>query len=180
METKRLFIASFVAEYLFARHISDIQNIFANSSSGKWSDLNNLHFTYKFLGNVEINKIPEIIDLMKDLFTEYPSIIKFNKLGLLKSRIKPQVLYSSIYNADKSVFNNFKEIENRLVKYGFPKEKQKFMPHVTLLRIKKFEENFFDVFEQNKEFYIGKQQKYKINLVSSTLTHSGPIYEILA
>jgi 2'-5' RNA ligase len=180
METKRIFLASFVSENLFNRHFQNIKDIFAESCSGKWAELNNLHFTYKFLGNVPVENIPEIITLLKDKLVEYPFVLKFNGLGILKSYKNPLVLFARVYSPEKDVITNFLDIEKRLVKYGFPKEKQKFNAHITLLRIKNHNEKFEDKYELHKDLYIGKQQNYRINLVSSTLTQDGPIYEILA
>lgn len=180
METKRLFVATFVAQHIFQRHFDNIKTIFADTCSGKWSDIQNLHFTYKFLGNVPIDKISEIKDLLDDKLIEYDSILKFNGLGVLNSPQNPQTLYARVYSPDKKVLDNFLDIESRLVKYGFAKEKRKFLAHATLLRIKKFDEKFEETFELNKELYIGKQQKFRIDLVASTLTHDGPIYEIIS
>lgn len=180
MEVKRLFVATFVAKHLFERHFSNIQKEFGNSCSGKWTELHNLHFTYKFLGNVEVEKISEISELLKDRLVEHNGILKFNGLGYITSRNAPSVLYARVYSPDKMVLDNFIQIERKLIKFGFPKEKRKFMPHVSLLRIKNSEPIFAETFENNKDHYIGKQVNYKISLVASTLTHDGPIYEIIA
>jgi len=180
MEVKRLFIATFVAKHLFERHLANVQNTFAEVCSGKWTEMQNLHFTYKFLGNIEVGKIPEITELIKDKLIEYPSIIKFNGLGVMRSPQKPNVLFARAYSPDKLVLSNFAELEKTLTEYGFAKERQKFMPHVTLLRVKNSQPNFAEVFENNKDTYIGKQNGFRISLVASTLTHDGPIYEIIA
>lgn len=180
MEVKRLFIATFVARNLFERTYSKIQSTFDGHCHGKWTELENLHFTYKFLGNVEVEKIAEIKDLLKSNLKEFTGIIKYNGIGVLRSPQKPSILYARVYSPDKIVLDNFTQIEKTLIKYGFPKERQKFLPHVTMLRIKGHEEGFADVFEINKDNYIGKQVGFKISLVSSTLTHDGPIYEIIS
>jgi RNA 2',3'-cyclic 3'-phosphodiesterase len=180
MEVKRLFVATFVAKHLFERHLSNIQSTFAEVCHGKWTEIENLHFTYKFLGNIEVDKIPAITELIKDKLIEYPSVIKFNGLGVLRSPQKPSVLFARVYSPDKLILSNFAELEKILTENGFAKERQKFMPHVTLLRVKGAQENFANTFEINKDTYIGKQSGFKISLVSSTLTHDGPIYEIIA
>ncbi|MBX3044378.1 MAG: RNA 2',3'-cyclic phosphodiesterase [Candidatus Kapabacteria bacterium] len=180
MEVKRLFIATFAAKYLFERHYSKLQEIFAPVCTGKWTELHNLHFTYKFLGNVEVEKIPEITELIKDKLIEYPGILKFNGLGVMRSPQQPSLLYARVHSPDKSVLTNFFELEKKLTAHGFSREKRKFMPHITLLRVKSSNENFADVYEKNKETYIGKQVNFKVSLVASTLTHEGPIYEIIA
>ena len=180
MEVKRLFVATFVTQQLFERHYTSIQEKFNTACNGKWCEINNLHFTYKFLGNVEVEKIPEITDVIREKLIEYPGILKFNGLGVISTPQKPNVLYARVFSPDKSVLDNFIDIERKLTKYGFPREKRKFMPHVSLLRVKGYNDTFPEMFEINKDTYIGKQVKYKINLVASTLTNEGPIYEIIA
>lgn len=179
MEVKRLFISTFVETKIFERHFHNIQKTFDPVCSGKWTEIQNLHFTYKFLGNVPVDKISEVADLIKDRLITYPGNLKFNGLGVINSPKKPRILYARVHSPDKSVQQNFHYIEKILTEYGFPKEKVKFLPHVTLLRIKQFNEQFENIFLENKDNYIGKQVAYKIALVSSTLTHDGPIYQII-
>ncbi|GAB1371706.1 RNA 2',3'-cyclic phosphodiesterase [Candidatus Kapaibacterium sp.] len=179
MEVKRLFIATFVEQRIFGRHFDNIKSLFGDSCSGKWTELNNLHFTYKFLGNVEIGKLDEVKDALKGITGNYDSVLKFNGLGCLLRKNEPDILYARIYSPDKSTNKHFFDIEKRMIDLGFAKERKKFLPHVSLLRIKIHNENFREIFETNKNLYIGKQVKYSINLVASTLTHDGPIYDII-
>lgn len=179
MSSKRLFIAAFVSRFLFERQYPVLNTAFNECASGKWTEIQNLHFTFKFLGNVPEEKIPEVADLISDKLVKYESVLKFNGLGVLMRNNKPDVLYARVFSPDKGVLLNFNEIESRLTNYGFKKEKGRFIPHVTLLRIKNSNDNFAEVMEANKGLYIGKQTNYKINLVASTLTQQGPIYEII-
>lgn len=179
MEMRRLFIATFVAKNLFERNYSNIQSAFAPACNGKWTELHNLHLTYKFLGNVPVEKIPEITELIKDKLIEYPGTLKFNGLGVMPNPQRPQVLYARVYSPEREVLGNYLELEKRLTAYGFQKEKRKFTPHVALLRVKNFNDTFPSIYESNMETYMGKQVGYKISLVASTLTHEGPVYEIL-
>src|SRR5690554_4122178 len=117
MDVKRLFVATFISRNLFERHYQTIQDNFKDACSGKWTELENLHFTYKFLGNVATNKIPEIAELLKDNLIEYTSTLKFNGLGILGNPQNPNVLYSRVYSPDKSVLANFLEIEKKMTKY---------------------------------------------------------------
>ncbi|MDQ1265778.1 MAG: 2,3-cyclic 3-phosphodiesterase [Bacteroidota bacterium] len=179
MEKKRLFIATFIDKKIFETKYSSVIEEFSTCCTGKWVEHENLHFTYYFLGDVEDNKIPVLMEDLKFFLKTYNAPLYVNALGCFPSPARPKVLYADIFNPDKTVFFTQRKIERTLERHGFLPEKRKYEPHVTLLRVKSSEQQFKDVIMKYRRYDFGKMYKFRINLVESQLTNQGPIYTIL-
>ncbi len=179
METKRLFLGTFVDNTLFSPVFNNIAEDFSKVCTGKWTELENLHFTYKFLGNVEVEKIPEIYTLLRPILREFKSVISIKGMGCFPNANKPRTLFVKIFNNERNIFKSFNKIDRDMESLGFPKEKNKFQPHVSLLRIKTYTPEFINVFNNYKEINIGLMSTFRLSLIESTLTNEGPIYKVL-
>ena len=180
METKRLFLGTFVDNTLFAPVINNIVDDFSPVCTGKWTEIENLHFTYKFLGNVDVEKIPDIIGLLKPILREFKSVLTIKGIGCFPHPNNPKTLFVKVFNNERNIFKSFNKIERDMESLGIQKEKRKFQPHVSLLRIKKYDEKFIDVLNNYKDLNIGLMNKFKIHLVESKLTNEKPIYTIIS
>lgn len=177
VETKRLFIGTFIDTSLFESKFKLIHYDFDACCGGKWVELNNLHFTYQFLGDVETKIIPELRNSLKDYLINYESKLIISGLSALPKLNFPKILYVKVQNEDDLVINTQKQIENVLISWGFQPENRAFTPHITLLRIKQFERNkFIETINKYKDFEIGVMDRFKIAIVESELTKYGPIY----
>jgi 2'-5' RNA ligase len=177
MNTKRLFIGTFIDKSLFAEHLATVQKSFEGISKGKWTESDNLHFTYIFLGEVPVNEIPEMQDALKTQLISYDSKLIIRGLGVFPGLSNPRVMFSKIENPDKLVDKKQKEIERILFHFGFKPEQKQFKAHVTLQRIK-FAQNleFRKCISDYEDFEFGTMDKFSIDLIESRLTTSGPVY----
>jgi 2'-5' RNA ligase len=180
IKTKRLFIATFVDRTLLDPIYPEIQNDFGKVVSGKWVEPENLHFTYKFLGSVDENKIPRILDAISDYLRVFESSFEFSKVGVFPKPNEAQILWLGLFNPDRKVFDIAQGIDEEMKKIGFRTERRKFLPHVTLVRIKKTTNSgFIDVLKEYKRLSIPPMESFSVNLVESQLTSKGPIYTII-
>lgn len=176
METKRLFIGTFINNSLFESKYKSIRNDFEQCCNGKWVEMSNLHFTYQFLGDVDTGNITEIRNSLKDFLINYDSKLIIKGLSALPKLNFPKVLYVKVEN--EVVINIQKQVESVLISWGFQPENRAYTPHITLLRIKKFERNqFIETIEKYKDFEIGEMNNFSINIIESQLTKYGPIYK---
>lgn len=180
MAIKRLFFGTFVDNTLFNGIMDELKDSFEPFLNGKWTEQENLHFTFKFLGNVEEERIEDIIRYTKRSLKEINSSLKIAGLGHFPMKSTPQLVFARVMNRDKSVSYHFNNIEKSMVKLGFPAEKRKFFPHITLLRVKGANEGYQEIIEKYKDVQFGYMKTYKVNLIESTLTQTGPIYNIIA
>lgn len=176
---KRLFIGVFIEDRFFTESFQKIKSDFKNVSFGKWVELNNLHFTIKFLGDVDSSQIPEIKNLLKENLIAHECNYSISGLSVLPARGIPRVLYAGIEAEGNTMLEQAVLIDSALEELGFDKEERDFFPHISLLRMKSVSNDFRSVLKQYSRFYFGKGTNFKIDLIESKLTPNGPIYKIL-
>jgi RNA 2',3'-cyclic 3'-phosphodiesterase len=179
MEKKRLFIGTFIKSEKFYEGYKKIVADFSPHCFGKWVEIENLHFTYKFLGDIEIEKIPDIIRSLYEQLKTHDSSFTLKGLGVFPNPKNPRVFFVNILNNDRKIFGIYKSIESSLFKLGFEKEKRAFKPHLSLQRVKSVTPDFQKTLQKFRNIDFDLVQNFSVNLVESQLTQKGPIYTIL-
>lgn len=160
----RLFLAMPVTLFDYA----SLQNDFEGLIQGKWIIPENLHLTLNFFGDrFEEELLTEVISKLK-LHIESSAL---EGLGLLEHN---NILY--VRTENDALFSLHNQIREALM---LPSE-QEFIPHVTLMRIKKI--NHPTLFKEKMSSYeekvIGTLQP-KIQLIQSRITPTGAQYTLL-
>ncbi len=97
---------------------------------------------------------------------------------------KPRVIWLGVSEGSTELTALAKIIQDRLVKLGFPHEKRKYSPHLTLGRVKRLTQDGRNMIEKllKEEDYIPStlESISTVYLKKSTLTPKGAIYENLA
>ncbi len=179
-KTKRLFIGTFVNRENFEFLYPEIKTDFNKVLSGKWVELENLHYTYKFLGAVEESIIPDIKGVLTDYLRVFKSTLEFRGIGVFPNPSDAKVLWLGLYNPDRLVFDIAQAIDEKMSTIGFRPERRRFLPHVTLNRIKKsLSSGFVDILNDYKTLKADPMTQFSVNLIESQLTPKGPIYSIV-
>lgn len=142
----------------------------------------NLHFTLKFLGEVDegvVNKIKGL--LMKLAAGEEPFKIDVGGVGVFPSEKFIRVVWLGApeltnlqVDVNESLFSLFKK--------ETPKQndaKRQSVVHLTLARVRsqKYEDEILEFTGRNKNIKIGRMQVKNIKLKKSNVTMNGPVYE---
>ncbi|WP_456465016.1 RNA 2',3'-cyclic phosphodiesterase [Desulfurobacterium sp.] len=176
---KRLFIGTTVS--IPEPELKEIKKeMAALEISGKWVEEHNLHFTYRFLGEVLSPFIPEISKSLRSHLSNVNKVeTELKGLGVFPNSKHPKVLWIGISAPGIEVIKE--AIDASLKPFGFKEEKQKFVPHVTVLRIKRFKHRikFSNYLNRMKEHLFLKMTIKEVSLVESVLTSEGPIYKNL-
>lgn len=102
-----------------------------------WTKPSNIHLTLKFLGGVEAARIDRVRKAVQRAATGIsPFEVEVSGAGCFPSPRNPRVLwvgFSVVPEALKQLYTN---IEDQLAREGFPREKRKFSPHLTIGRIR--------------------------------------------
>ncbi|MCS7202247.1 MAG: RNA 2',3'-cyclic phosphodiesterase [Dictyoglomus sp.] len=140
----------------------------------KWVEMENFHFTIRFLGETEENEIPNIIKIMDEVAKESDSFyISLKEIGAFPNFKNPRVIWIGIEKGYKEMKDLFNKLETRISKLKFKKEDKDFSPHLTLGRIKekiRWDEKW-KINIPYLEFFVEE-----IALFESQLTSQGPIY----
>jgi len=155
------------------KEIARLQEVLSNKIfTGKMTELENLHLTFKFLGEIDdetIEKVKRRLDNIKfDVFEA-----KLGELGTFSFNGKPKIVWTKV-NGD-GIWALQKKIDEELK--DLFELKERFMSHMTLARIKyvKDGKNFSDYVKN----IVGKEIKFNVTgfkLKSSELSRTGPIY----
>ena len=137
----------------------------------------NLHFTMKFLGDVEEKTIPDIqIAAEKIKFNSFE--VELNGLGCLPNFSYINAIYVGVTSgfADlKAVASNIESLSGQ---FDFKKEKRPFRAHLTIGRVKRIRDKnpLIDKLKENEKTEFGKIIVNSFKLKKSDRTPQGPIY----
>lgn len=138
----------------------------------KWENYQKLHLTLKFLGEVEESKIEKIESVLAESVRTYsPFRTAISGFGGFPNLRNPRVLFIGL-SENHELLKLQCEIEERLEGFGFKKENQAFVSHVTIGRIRGRAQSkgSFPV-PQNTSFFIAE-----IALMKSLLHPEGSKY----
>ena len=172
----RIFIAVEMTEDVRQTVGQYIDSIKDNFNNVKWVAPENLHLTFKFLGEVkkpDIYKIMECIEMTASEFT--PFSMGLNGLGFFPSENNPRVVWIGADGGADHLLEVFHTLENCLEKVGFDREARTFSPHLTIGRVRKDKKTVIP--EGLPEFEPVRFEINSLTLMKSTLTPQGPIYE---
>jgi 2'-5' RNA ligase len=101
----------------------------------KWSPLDNLHVTTKFIGEWPPERLPELETALESLLPREPFSIELSGLGWFPNERSPRVLWAGVH-APSDLADMARDTDKKLAEIGVPQEERPFSPHLTLARIK--------------------------------------------
>jgi len=177
MDTKRLFIGSFIKEESLLKELPIIQKDFADSVNAKWVEAENLHFTYAFLGNTPADSIPLIKSALNDLLVVHKCDIALKGIRVMPNIYKAKLIYIDIKDSNRILHSIQNQIAQILEFNNVSFDNKEFRPHLTLGRIKFAEtEKFENILKLYQNQVFAELSSISLSLVESKLTNAGPIY----
>jgi 2'-5' RNA ligase len=147
----------------------------------RFAEMNNLHLTLRFIGDTAENKIPDIDKMLnKTIETAKAFTLNINRTGVFGSSYNPRVVWFGI-DQNEQLTHLHSAIELNLSKVGLFPDRQNFVPHLTLTRIKQLKDLklFQKIISEFHEKKIMKQDVLTFSLIESILMKEGPIYNTL-
>ena len=145
----------------------------------KWVEPHNMHITLKFFGETDEDRINDIFTAIKKVSDDYYQFqFKLKGIGIFGSAYNPRLIWFGIENNDQlKLIGN--DLFNQLSTIGFVNDRQNFVPHLTIGRIRELEHkrSFQSKIDQFKGLSIQNVHVNKIYLYESSLTSTGPIYK---
>ena len=103
----------------------------------KWTPPENIHLTLSFLGNISEREISNVIQSIENEITFNYFKIKVEGLGVFPSTNIPINLWAGISKGVYELTLLHQFIEKSVRKYKASNKKEKFIPHITIARIRK-------------------------------------------
>ncbi len=176
---KRIFIGSFINIPDFKKEYLSIKKEFGGLLGGRWIPERNFHITYRFIGDVDLNRLQKIKTVLKDQTDKNFTVnLQFRGLNAFPNLTNPRVFYIKV----EDLSGNLEEINNAINKklslLGYPEERKPFIPHITLKRIKYVKkEIFLKKIKIYEDKLFGVQKEIKVNIVESILNPDGAVYK---
>jgi 2'-5' RNA ligase len=100
---------------------------------GRWKHINNFHLTLKFLDEINTTQQEQLDDVMKKVCTTRQSFsLTVTGLGTFDGKDSVRVLWLGLGGDTGHLHSLHEEIDKALAQIGFPWEKRRFRPHVTI------------------------------------------------
>jgi 2'-5' RNA ligase len=147
-----------------------------------WVSINQLHLTFKFIGETEEKSVIVIQQAMAEAVRGFqPISLLFDKTGIFGSSYDPRVIWIGPKQTNPEVIRLGDSLIRQLDLAGFPRERQNFVPHLTLGRIKSIHDKarFQAVLKAVPEQIFQKSEISEIILFESILRREGPLYKEL-
>ncbi len=182
---KMVGIRSFIAidiedPEIVSRIIRVQEEILSSDAKLKPVERQNLHFTLKFLGDVDEARIELVISTMREVLESFePFSMHLRGVGAFPRVSRPNVVWIGVDEGRDIFIAMAKELDRSLAKLGFKREKKGFEPHLTVARVKGYSGDLPEVIRRVSDVDIGIVHVEEIRLKKSTLTPQGPIYETL-
>lgn len=170
----RLFISVNLPEDI-ALYLKQMQTKIGQSDA-KMAFPSDLHITLKFLGETGDNEAKEIVALFKQVkMTSFKA--NLSNVGIFPNETKPRVIWVGA-EPEKKFNELFLQIEKLTSKFSV--SDHDFKPHITLSRIKFVKDRI--ALKQNLENLRIDKKEFSVDsfyLMKSTLTPTGPVYEVV-
>ena len=147
----------------------------------RWIQDGNMHLTLKFIGNTTEKSIDSINNAIHDLVKDTPFInLSISGTGCFSKRDRANTLWVGIKGDLDKLEQLILNINNKLEPLGFPIERRKFLPHITIARINPNQKKKPDISNfLNTTFMELPMKIVKINLMQSQSFPKGSFYTIL-
>ncbi len=177
----RAFLCIDIDDDMLLSRVSQIQQkLDQQAAKMKIVEINNIHFTLRFFGDTSIEKINQIREHLEKIEIE-PFEIIIGGVGAFPNKKRPRVVWIGVTHHGEQVRDLKQDIDSLLQSIGYQPERRKYTPHATIARIRQVNDTgrIASNLEGLVDEPIGTMTVSGFKMMKSTLTPSGPIYDIL-
>jgi 2'-5' RNA ligase len=160
-----------------------IDRLRPTAANVKWVTLDQMHWTLKFLGEVELVDVNTICaSVAAAVESIEPFDIEVWGAGAFPDLANPRTIWMGARDGTEPFVALHAAVERSLATLGFRAEQRRFRPHVTLGRVRRSHsglEELGELVQQNAEFDGGLAPVFEVTIYSSELGPKGPRYEPL-
>ena len=144
----------------------------------KWVSAESIHITLKFIGEVPEKRLEDIDTAFTGL-TWKAFTITVQGIGFFPGTRSPRVFWAGMEAPTMQGLTE--QIDARMERLGFDKEKRKYRPHITLARAKstRFDSGLVTAAARFDEQQFGSFSVDRVFLFKSTLKPTGAVHEKL-
>jgi 2'-5' RNA ligase len=184
MTVKRVFIAFDIspeAREAAAGHIDGLKLAFPHCLAS-WTQSDKLHFTLRFLGDVETGRVDSVCEAADEAAKKMPPFrISLAGAGVFPSAKKARILWLGTHGEVKSAQSLKQRLEVELRRAAFESDPRTFTPHLTIARIKDPNAcGLLTDFHLKSEIATPRFLVKEIIVIESSLKPSGSVYTVIS
>lgn len=179
----RTFLAVPCADAVAPRVCQLMEALGQFSSQVKWVEPENLHLTLKFFGNIDDQDLVQIIRAVQPIIeSTAPMFVQFAGAGAFPSVDRPRTLWVGLTAGGEQLSAFQSELDKALARRGYPAERRKFHPHLTVGRVRDGHDqaDMGRALRSLSDFEVGESTLDEVELIASQLQYAGPVYTTLA
>jgi 2'-5' RNA ligase len=180
----RTFVAVEIPPEVKNRASQLIGRLQAAPAKVKWVDPRHMHWTLKFLGDVDMLEIPDVCQAVARAVEPLaPFDVEAQGAGAFPDIRRPRTLWVGTGTGSEQMIELHDAIEAELAKLGYRAENRRFRPHLTIGRVRNSPEGIEELgrlVQENADFESGLSTVYEVVVFSSELGRDGPTHEPLS
>jgi len=174
----RLFVAITLDKAIQKKLVAVQSELQKTQPDMKLVEPDNIHLTLRFLGEVEEEKLSQLVQAIS-VVESYPAFeLDLRGIGAFPVERHPKVVWVRGVDGSNTLDQMYGALEKELLDIDFQPDDHKFSAHITLGRNKtpKYNKEFRNLMNEYAIEDFGKQAVKKVSLLQSALTPEGPIY----
>ncbi len=180
-EVVRMFIAVDIEDPSIISKLVRIRDSFvATGAPMKPVEDHNMHITLRFLGNTPLSLLDDLERIVREA---RPKKVKLHLYGVgaFPTPTRPRVLWVGVREGAEELERIYRVIERGVRRLGFKPEREEFVAHITLARLKGSRnlDRVVKLLNELQDVDVGYITLESVRIKQSILTRSGPIYKTL-
>ncbi len=182
MSAVRCFVAVPVAEPV-RRMIVRVQEALRRADADvRWVVEGTLHLTLKFCGDLDEDQVARLGELLAVEAGRWrPMALEYAGVGTFPDRGAPRVVWAGATGDVERLTGLAVAVERHAREVGVEPERFPFVPHLTIGRVKSGRniKRLRSAIEPQRQVPLGRDEIRSFELMRSTLTPDGPIYDVV-
>ena len=182
MKSLRIFLAVPVEQDILDTLVKAVDRLRESRAPVRWVRPEGMHLTVKYLGDTDPEKLGPLIQAVGEVCGEIePFPMSVSGIGAYPNMRRPRVVWAGVEELSGTLLRLAEDVEDACARMGWPREKRKFSPHVTVGRVKgkiNISRLAQAVGKMDRNLW-GSQTVDSLVLYSSELKPGGAVYERL-
>jgi 2'-5' RNA ligase len=184
MARLRTFVAVDLGKPLRDRLVSLQESLARTGADVKWVEIENLHVTLLFLGEVTDRDVPALCRAVAECCAQHDGfLLSIETVGCFPNPRRPRVVWAGVGEGAAELCALHEALEPPLLALGcYRREERQYTPHVTLGRVKS--DSHTDKLATALTKYAcwqgGMVEVREVLVLNSELRSQGPVYSILS
>ena len=182
MSIVRAFVALESSGGVASKAAALIERLRAVDAKVNWVNPETMHWTLKFLGDVNLTATAAICQELQSVVAEMPPFdVHVSGLGAFPHTDRPRTIWLGVDKGEEQMERLVDAIDERLAGLGYKPEGRRFKTHLTIGRVRSSKNlaALGKALEKHADFVAGPMEVDELTLYSSYHERQGPRFEAL-